>query len=262
MQLPLLYNGRGFFGYHIPKNLIFAQKSDIKMNNEKKSIKEWASDDRPREKMMHKGKSALSNAELIAILIGSGNAEMSAVELSRSILDSVGNDLIELSDLSISDLMKHKGIGEAKAITIMAALELGKRRRAAEVSIDNKLKSSKDAYERLLLLLDDPQQEHFFIMYLNQNNKVLKAECVSKGGVTHAIADPKVIFKNAINVGATALILSHNHPSGNPTPSEDDRLLTKKLTAAGKLLDINIVDHIIIGKERYHSFLDHGEMAF
>lgn len=232
------------------------------MNNEKKSIKEWASDDRPREKMMHKGKSALSNAELIAILIGSGNAEMSAVELSRSILDSVGNDLIELSDLSVSDLMKHKGIGEAKAITIMAALELGKRRRAAEVGIDNKLKSSKDAYERLLLLLDDPQQEHFFIMYLNQNNKVLKAECVSKGGVTHAIADPKVIFKNAINVGATALILSHNHPSGNPTPSEDDRLLTKKLTAAGKLLDINIVDHIIIGKERYYSFLDHGEMAF
>ena len=232
------------------------------MNNEKKSIKEWASDDRPREKMMHKGKSALSNAELIAILIGSGNAELSAVELSRSILDSVDNNLIELSELSLSDLMKHKGIGEAKAISIMAALELGKRRRAAEASVDNKLKSSRDAYERLLLLLDDPQQEHFFVMYLNQNNKVLKAECVSKGGVTHAIADPKVIFKNAINIGATALILSHNHPSGSPTPSEEDRLLTKKLTAAGKLLDINIVDHIIIGKERYYSFLDHGEMVF
>lgn len=232
------------------------------MNNEKKSIKEWASDDRPREKMMHKGKSALSNAELIAILIGSGNAELSAVELSRSILDSVDNNLIELSELSLSDLMKHKGIGEAKAISIMAALELGKRRRAAEASVDNKLKSSRDAYERLLLLLDDPQQEHFFVMYLNQNNKVLKAECVSKGGVTHAIADPKVIFKNAINIGATALILSHNHPSGSPTPSEEDRLLTKKLTAAGKLLDINIVDHIIIGKERYYSFLDHGEMGF
>ena len=232
------------------------------MNNEKKSIKEWASDDRPREKMMHKGKSALSNAELIAILIGSGNAELSAVELSRSILDSVDNNLIELSELSLSDLMKHKGIGEAKAISIMAALELGKRRRAAEAGVDNKLKSSRDAYERLLLLLDDPQQEHFFVMYLNQNNKVLKAECVSKGGVTHAIADPKVIFKNAINIGATALILSHNHPSGSPTPSEEDRLLTKKLTAAGKLLDINIVDHIIIGKERYYSFLDHGEMGF
>ena len=232
------------------------------MNNEKKSIKEWASDDRPREKMMHKGKSALSNAELIAILIGSGNAELSAVELSRSILDSVDNNLIELSELSLRDLMKHKGIGEAKAISIMAALELGKRRRAAEAGVDNKLKSSRDAYERLLLLLDDPQQEHFFVMYLNQNNKVLKAECVSKGGITHAIADPKVIFRNAINIGATALILSHNHPSGNPTPSEEDRLLTKKLTAAGKLLDINIVDHIIIGKERYYSFLDHGEMGF
>ena len=244
------------------KNLFLHENQAPNMNNEKKSIKEWASDDRPREKMMHKGKSALSNAELIAILIGSGNAELSAVELSRSILDSVDNNLIELSELSLSDLMKHKGIGEAKAISIMAALELGKRRRAAEASVDNKLKSSRDAYERLLLLLDDPQQEHFFVMYLNQNNKVLKAECVSKGGVTHAIADPKVIFKNAINIGATALILSHNHPSGSPTPSEEDRLLTKKLTAAGKLLDINIVDHIIIGKERYYSFLDHGEMGF
>lgn len=244
------------------KNLFLHENQPPKMNNEKKSIKEWASDDRPREKMMHKGKSALSNAELIAILIGSGNAELSAVELSRSILDSVDNNLIELSELSLRDLMKHKGIGEAKAISIMAALELGKRRRAAEAGVDNKLKSSRDAYERLLLLLDDPQQEHFFVMYLNQNNKVLKAECVSKGGITHAIADPKVIFRNAINIGATALILSHNHPSGNPTPSEEDRLLTKKLTAAGKLLDINIVDHIIIGKERYYSFLDHGEMGF
>ena len=232
------------------------------MNHEKKSIKEWAADDRPREKMMHKGKSALSNAELIAILIGSGNATQSAVELSRTILSSVGDNLIELSELTLSDLMKHKGIGEAKAISIMAALELGKRRRAAEANIDDTIKSSKDTYERLLALLDDPQIEHFFILYLNQNNKVLKTECVSRGGVTQTVADPKVIFKNAINIGATSIVVGHNHPSGNPKPSERDRLLTKQLVAAGKLLDIAVLDHIIIGKERYHSFLEHGEMNF
>lgn len=232
------------------------------MTNEKKSIKEWASDDRPREKMMAKGKSALSNAELIAILIGSGNTELSAVELSRKILDSVDNNLIELSNLSLSDLMRHKGIGEAKAITIMAALELGKRRRGAKAVIDDKLKNTKDAYERFLPLLDDPQQEHFFAMYLNQNHKVLKVERVSHGGVTHAIADPKVIFKNALNTGATALIISHNHPSGNPKPSEEDRLLTKKLIAGGKLLDISVIDHIIIGTECYYSFLEMGTMSF
>lgn len=262
MQLPLLHYGRGFFACHIPKIIIFAEKSTSPMNNDKKSIKEWASDDRPREKMMHKGKSALSNAELIAILIGSGNATQSAVELSRSILDNVGNNLIELSNLSLNDLMKHKGIGEAKAISIMAALELGKRRRAAEANADDILKDSKDAYERFLLHLDDPQQEHFFAMYLNSNNKVLKTECVSNGGITHAIADPKIIFKNAINIGATALIICHNHPSGNPKPSEEDRVLTKKFIAAGKLLDIRVTDHIIIGKERYYSFHERGEMTF
>ena len=245
------------------QKILFLQVQNTKiMSEEKKSIKEWAADDRPREKMMHKGKSALSNAELIAILIGTGNATQSAVELSRSILDSVGNNLIELSNLSLSDLMKHKGIGEAKAITIMAALELGKRRRAAEANIDDLLKDSKEAYERFLLHLDDPQQEHFLVMYLNQNNKVLKIECVSKGGITNAIADPKIIFRNAFNIGATALIISHNHPSGNPKPSEEDRTLTKKLIAAGKLLDIRVADHIILGKECYYSFRERGEMGF
>ena len=231
------------------------------MSNEKKSIKEWAADDRPREKMMQKGKSALSNAELIAILIGSGNSKQSAVELSRTILDSVGNDLIELSNLSLSDLMHHNGIGEAKAITIMAALELGKRRRAAEANTDNTLKDSKDAYERILPYLDNAQQENFFALYLNQKQKVLKVECVSKGGITHAIADPKVIFRNALAVGATGLIISHNHPSGVPKPSQEDRMLTKQFVAAGKLLDIHLIDHIIIGKNHYYSFLDNGEMT-
>lgn len=243
------------------KKLIFANSNGLfTMGNEKKTIKDWAYDDRPREKMMAKGKSALSNAELIAILIGSGNAEQSAVELSRDILDNVDNNLIDLSNLGLSDLMKHKGIGEAKAISIIAALELGKRRRAAEASTAVILKDSKDAYERFLLYLDDPQQENFFVMYLNQSHKVLKTERISHGGVTKAIADPKIIFKNAIVIGATAIIICHNHPSGNPHPSEDDRLLTKKLIAGGKLLDIAVIDHIIIGKEHYFSFLEHGEM--
>ena len=228
---------------------------------EKKSIKEWAADDRPREKMIDKGKAALSNAELIAILIGSGNSELSAVELSRVILDSVDNNLIALSNLTLDDLMQHKGIGEAKAITIMAALELGKRRRGAEANLPTEVKDSKDSFERFLPFIDDMRQEHFLVLYLNQSNPALKVECISNGGTTTVIADPKLIFKNALNLNATAIILGHNHPSGNPRPSEDDRQLTKKLVAAGKLLDITVIDHIVIGNERYYSFRDHGEMT-
>jgi len=228
---------------------------------EKKSIKEWAVDDRPREKMIAKGKAALSNAELIAILIGSGNNELSAVELSRVILDSVDNNLIALSNLTLNDLKQHKGIGEAKAITIMAALELGKRRRGAEANLPTEVKDSKDSFERFLPYIDDMRQEHFLVLYLNQSNHALKVECISNGGTTNVIADPKIIFKNALTLSATCIVLGHNHPSGNPRPSEDDRLLTKKLVAAGKLLDISVIDHIIIGNERYYSFRDHGEMT-
>ena len=229
---------------------------------QKKSIKEWAADDQPREKMMAKGKNALSNAELLAILLRTGDIGTSAVELSRSILDSVDNDLIALSNLTLDDLMQHKGIGEAKAITIMAALELGKRRRGAEANLPTEVKDSKASFERFLPYIDDMRQEHFLVMYLNQSNHALKVECLSNGGTTNVIADPKLIFKNALNLGATCLVLGHNHPSGNPRPSEDDRQLTKKLVAAGKLLDITVIDHIIIGNERYYSFRDHGEMTF
>ena len=229
---------------------------------QKKSIKEWAADDQPREKMMAKGKNALSNAELLAILLRTGDIGTSAVELSRSILDSVDNDLIALSNLTLDDLMQHKGIGEAKAITIMAALELGKRRRGAEANLPTEVKDSKDSFERFLPYIDDMRQEHFLVLYLNQSNHALKVECLSNGGTTNVIADPKLIFKNALNLGATCLVLGHNHPSGNPRPSEDDRQLTKKLVAAGKLFDITVIDHIIIGNERYFSFRDHGEMTF
>ncbi len=229
---------------------------------EKKSIKEWAKDDRPREKMISKGKAALSDSELLAILLRTGMEGQSAVDLARAILDSVGNDLIKLSELSLKELKGIKGIGEAKAITLMAALELGKRRRAAEANLPKEVKDSKDTFERFLPYIDDMKQEHFLVMYLNQSNHVLKIECISNGGTTHVIADPKIIFKNALNLNATCLVLGHNHPSGNPRPSEDDRQLTKKLVSAGKLLDIKVIDHIIIGNERYYSFRDHGDMTF
>ena len=212
--------------------------------------------------MMTKGKAALSNAELMAILLHTGSGEQSAVELSRSILDTVNNDLIALSNLTLDDLMQHKGIGEAKAITIMAALELGKRRRGAEAILPNEVKNSKDSFERFLPYIEDMRQEHFLVLYLNQSNHALKVECISNGGTTNVIADPKLIFKNALGLNATAIILGHNHPSGNPRPSEDDRQLTKKLVAAGKYLDLAVMDHIIIGNERYYSFRDHGEMTF
>ena len=228
----------------------------------KKSIKEWAPDDQSREKMVAKGKASLSNAELLAILLRTGKEGMSAVDVARALLDSVDNDLIALSNLTIDDLIQHDGIGEAKAIAIMAALELGKRRRAAEASLPTEVKDSKDAFERFLPYIDDMRQEHFLVMYLNQRNHALKVECVSNGGTTHVIADPKIIFKKALTLDATCLILGHNHLSGNPKPSEDDRLLTKKLVAAGKLLDIFVKDHVIIGNERYYSFLNHGEMTF
>ena len=228
----------------------------------KKSIKEWAPDDRPREKMMAKGKAALSNAELMAILLRTGKEGQSAVDVARSLLDGVDNDLIALSNLALDDLMQHKGIGKAKAITIMAALELGKRRRAAEATVPAEVKDSKDAYERFLPHIDDMKQEHFLVLFLNQSNHALDVRCISNGGTTHVIADPKVIFQNALKLNATCIIVGHNHPSGNPRPSTDDRKLTQKLVAAGKLLDITVKDHIIIGNERYYSFLDHGEMTF
>ncbi len=232
------------------------------MAKEKKTIKEWALDDRPREKMIAKGKAALSNAELLAILIGSGNSELSAVDLSRAVLDKVGNDLIALSNLSLNELMDHKGIGAAKAVSIMAALELGKRRRGAEASLPEEVKDSKTSFERFLSHIDDMKQEHFLVMYLDQSFHELKVECISNGGTTNVIADPRIIFKNALKHGATCIILGHNHPSGNPRPSKDDRQLTQKIVSAGKLLDIAVIDHIIIGNERYYSFRDHGEMTY
>lgn len=230
------------------------------MSNEKRTIKDWAEDDKPREKMINKGKAAMSDAELLAILIRTGREGVTAVDVAQNLLAKANNSLVDLSNLTLPELLSVNGIGEAKAITIMAALELGKRRRGAEASKKDILSNSRNCYEILQQYVEDMRQEHFIVMYLNQKQAVLKTECVSRGGITNAIADPKVIFRNAVSIGATAIIIAHNHPSGYPNPSQEDITLTKKFIAAGKLLDIKIVDHIIIGEGRYYSFLDHGQI--
>lgn len=224
----------------------------------KKSIKEWATDDRPREKMLNKGKNALSDAELIAIILGSGNTKQSAVGLARDILDGVNGNLVELSNLSIADLMKYKGVGIAKAISVAAALELGKRVRLSKALQRPAVKNSKDAYEIFDTNITDHSREEFWIILLNQGNKVIKAECISKGGLSGTVADPKVIFKKALENNAAAIVLGHNHPSGETKPSQQDINLTNKLLQAGKSLEIRVLDHIVIGKNSYFSFTDEG----
>lgn len=226
----------------------------------RKSIRQWAEDDRPREKLLTKGKSALSDAELIAILIGSGNTAESAVELSRRILHTVSDNLIELSRLSVSDLMKFKGIGEAKAISIIAALELGRRRRSAEVIERKRIIRSRDAFEYLYQSMSDLNYEQFWILLLDQSNKVIRAVQVSDGGLAGTVADPKRIFKTAIESNAAAMILCHNHPSGQLKASDADLKLTKRLVEAGILLDLRVVDHLIIGHDQYISLAEEGLM--
>jgi len=228
--------------------------------DDKLSISQWAEDDKPREKLVLKGKHSLSDAELIAILIGSGNREETAVDLSKRILNFVNNNLVELSKLSVTDLCKFKGIGDAKAITIIAALELGRRRRESEVVQKKKITSSKDAYEILQTVLSDVPHEEFWVLMLNRANHVTAKIAISEGGSSSTIVDPKKIFKLALENKAEAMVLGHNHPSGNLKPSEDDIKITKKITEAGKFLEISILDHIIIGENAYFSFADEGLM--
>jgi len=224
------------------------------------NIKAWAEADRPREKLALKGKNVLSDAELVAILIGSGNRKETAVELSKNILASINNDLNLLGKLNIADLIQFNGIGEAKAISIIAALELGRRRKDSGVDKRPKVKSSKDAYNYIVPLLSDLAHEEFWVIYLNRNNEILKQENISKGGISGTIADCKIIFKRAIEALASAMILCHNHPSGNLKPSNADILLTKKIKEAGKMLDIPVLDHLIIGEKDYFSFADSNLM--
>lgn len=221
-------------------------------------ILSWAEEDRPREKLLLKGKGALSDAELIAILIGSGTRELSAVDLSKIILQKASNNLNELAKLSLKDLMKIKGIGEAKAISIAAALELGRRRKDSEVVRRPKITSSKDAYEQIRSYLMDLPHEEFWILLLTRSNEVIRLVQISQGGISGTVADPKIIFKSALEHLASSMILVHNHPSGNLKPSEADKELTRRLVTSGKLLDIPILDHLIISELGYLSFADEG----
>jgi len=222
------------------------------------TIKQWAEEDKPREKMLLKGRSALSNAELIAILLGTGTGGASAVDLAKEILQHYNNDLYELGKASIKDLMQFKGIGEAKAITIISALEIGRRRQVTQVAEKPKITCSEDAYNCLYSSMEDLNYEVFKILLLNRNNQVTRIETISTGGVAGTIVDPKVIFKKALEHSASSIILSHNHPSGNLRPSQADLDITKKLVQAGKTMEINVLDHVIISDKGYYSFLDEG----
>jgi DNA repair protein RadC len=222
------------------------------------SIKHWSEDDKPREKLMLKGKSVLSDAELIAILIGSGSRNESAVSLSKRILLSVNNNLNALGKLSLKQLMEFKGVGEAKAVTIAAALELGRRRRTEALPDFFKITSSKAVFEIMQPIIGDLLHEEFWVLYLNNANKVIHKAQLSKGGITGTIVDVRLIFKLALEHNATAIILSHNHPSGKLVASDADREITKKLTFAGEQLDIKVLDHIIITENGYLSFQDEG----
>lgn len=218
-------------------------------------IKDWAEGDRPREKLSSKGKDTLSDAELIAILIGSGTKTMSAVDLSKLILNACNNDINHLARLSIKELQKFKGIGEAKAITIVSALELGRRRNPSEKSTP-KILSSKDAYNSLKPHLLDKRHEEFWIILLSRSNAVIKKSLVSQGGVSSTTVDPKIIFKTALEEQASSIILAHNHPSGNLKPSQEDQNITQKIKKAGETLDIKLLDHIIFADHGYYSFAD------
>ena len=221
-------------------------------------INQWAEDDRPREKMLLKGKSVLSDSELLAILIGSGSRNESAVRLCQRILSSVNNNLNQLSKLSIVQLMEFKGIGEAKAISIVAALELGRRRRSEEAAEFQKITSSKAVFEIMQPLIGELHHEEFWVLYLNNSNKVLHKSQLSKGGITGTIVDVRIIFKTALECNATSLILAHNHPSGKLLASNADIEITKKLKIAGQQMDILVLDHVIITESGFYSFSDEG----
>ncbi len=224
------------------------------------SIKSWNEDDRPREKLQLKGRAALSDAELIAILLGSGSKSESAVDLAKRLLQSVDNNINALGRLTIQDLQKFKGIGPAKAISIITALELGKRRRMAGALELKKISSSQSAFDLLQPLLGDLGHEEFWVVFLNNSNKVLSHQCISKGGLTGTVADVRMIFTQALAFKSTALILAHNHPSGKNKPSTADIALTRKVKEAGQVMDIQVLDHIIIAHQSYYSFADEGRL--
>ncbi len=222
------------------------------------TIKSWAEEDRPREKLIGKGRHVLTEAELIAILIGSGSRDETAVELSKRILASVGNNLNELGKLTVQELNRFKGVGDAKAISIIAALELGRRRKDTEAAKREKITSSKDVYEMMKASMLDLPHEEFWLLMLNRANSVIKKELISRGGVAGTVVDTKIIFKTAVDNQASSIIVCHNHPSGNLKPSESDIKLTKNIKEAGKIMEIALLDHLIITENGFYSFVDEG----
>ncbi len=221
-------------------------------------IKSWAEDDRPREKLLTKSRKALSDAELLALVIGSGTARMSAVELSKMILGSVSNNLAELGKLEIPDLLRFRGIGEAKASNIIAVMELGRRRRLSEGLAKTRISCSRDAFEIMHPLIADLSCEEFWIMVLNRGNRVQRTICVSEGSVAGTVADPKKIFRLALENNASGIILCHNHPSGQLKPSPNDQRITRQCKESGTFLDLPVLDHLIVAHEQYFSFADEG----
>jgi DNA repair protein RadC len=226
------------------------------LDNTKTSIKNWAEDDRPREKMAKHGAETLSNSELLAIIINNGNKDKSAVELAKEILKLGHDNLEELGKLSLKDLQKIKGIGLAKAISIAAALEIGRRRSAGEALERTKFTSSKEIAKYLRTILKDQQTEVFAVLFLNQANKVKNFKIISRGGMTGTVVDTRIILKQALDEAATSIVLSHNHPSGNLTPSSADVSITQKIKVAAAMFDIKVLDHIIVSDEGHFSFAD------
>ena len=222
------------------------------------TIRSWALDDRPREKLLTKGKNVLSDAELIAILIGSGNKNETAVALSKRILQSVNSNLTALSKLSVEKLCSFKGIGEAKAISIITALELAKRKQLETIAIKPKIASSKAVFQLMQPFIADLHHEEFWVLYLNNSSKVLAKHQMSKGGLTATIVDVRLLLKKALELSSLGIIVCHNHPSGKLQPSESDKELTKKIKNAAAIIDIQLLDHLIITEKDYFSFADEG----
>ena len=221
-------------------------------------ISEWAPEDRPREKLLTKGISALSNAELLAILIGSGIQKKSAVDLGRELLSIADNNLNTLGKLTIPDLKKINGIGEAKAVSVAAALELGRRRKLSDAGVNPQIKCSADVFNLLQPSLEDIAHEEFWILFLNRSNKVINQLKISQGGVSGTVTDVRIIMKKAVENLASGIIVCHNHPSGNLTPSESDNKITQKIKEAGNLMDVQLLDHLIISGNDYYSYADNG----
>jgi DNA repair protein RadC len=228
------------------------------MQEQKYSIKEWAKDDRPREKLLMKGPESLSDSELIAILITNGTREKSAIDLARDVLQLSKNNLPELGKLTVKELTRVKGIGDAKAVAIVAALELGRRRQALSYIDKSVVKSSSDVAAYLQTLLKDHRREVFAVLFLNRANKINHFQIVSEGGMTGTVADPRIILKKALEEDAVSLILCHNHPSGSLKPSKADEELTQKIKDAARHFDIKVLDHLIVGDNGYYSFADEG----